>query len=153
MTLETVRKHIEDENIDVSILEMKESTATVELAAKAWGVEPGRIAKSMAIRLKDEDIIILTKGDVKLDNRKFKDQFKQKARFIKANEILEVTGHPVGGVCPFGLKNPLKIYLDKSLKLYDFVYPAAGDVNTCLKIDVDYLQKVTDAEWVDICEA
>ena len=78
MTLETVKKHIEDENIDVSILEMKESTATVELAAKALGVEPGRIAKSMAIRLKDEDIIIITKGDVKLDNRKFKDEFKQK---------------------------------------------------------------------------
>ena len=153
MTLETVRKHIEEENIDVSILEMEESTATVELAAKALGVEPGRIAKSMAIRLKDEDIIIITKGDVKLDNRKFKDQFKQKARFIKADEIFQVTGHPVGGVCPFGLKNPLKIYLDKSLKLYDFVYPAAGDVNTCLKIDVDYLQQVTDAEWVDICEA
>lgn len=153
MTLETVKKHIEDENIDVNILEMKESTATVELAAKALGVEPGRIAKSMAIRLKDEDIIIITKGDVKLDNRKFKDQFKQKAKFIKAEEILEVTGHPVGGVCPFGLKEPLKIYLDESLKIYDFVYPAAGDVNTCLKIGVEYLQQVTDAEWIDICEA
>ncbi|MDY0236050.1 MAG: YbaK/EbsC family protein [Gudongella sp.] len=152
MTLETVKKHIENENIDVNILEMKESTATVELAAKALGVEPGRIAKSMAIRLKDEDIIILTKGDVKLNNRKFKDQFKQKAKFIKADEILEATGHPVGGVCPFGLSKPLKIYLDESLKVYDFVYPAAGDVNACLKIDVDYLQKVTDAEWVDICE-
>lgn len=153
MTLETVKKHIEDEKINVEILEMKDSTATVDLAAKALGVEPGRIAKSMAIRLKDEDIIILTKGDVKLDNRKFKDEFKQKAKFIKAEEILEATGHPVGGVCPFGLSKPLKIYLDKSLKIYDFVYPAAGDVNACLKIDVDYLKEVTSAEWVDVCQS
>jgi prolyl-tRNA editing enzyme YbaK/EbsC (Cys-tRNA(Pro) deacylase) len=152
MTLETVKKHIKDNNINVSVLEMKESTATVELAARALGVEPGRIAKSMAIRLKEEDIIVLTKGDVKLDNKKFKNHFKQKAKFIKADEILEATGHPVGGVCPFGLKEPLKIYLDESLRVYDFVYPAAGDVNACLRIDVDYLQEVTDAKWVDICE-
>lgn len=152
MTVESVKKQIESQKLNVEVLHMESSTATVELAAEALGVEPGRIAKSMAVRLKDRDIIIVAKGDVRLDNRKFKDQFKEKARFIGGEEMLEATGHPVGGVCPFGLSKPLDIYLDESLRVYDHVYPAAGGPNTCLKIDVDYLQSVTDGEWVDVCK-
>ena len=151
MTLESVKKHIENNKLNIDIYELKESTATVPLAAKALGVEEGMIAKSMAIRLKKEDIIILAKGDVRLDNKKFKSIFKEKARFISAEDIFEATGHPVGGVCPFGLSKPLKIYLDESLKVYEYVYPAAGSPNACMKIDIDYLREVISGEWVDVC--
>src|SRR5690554_3685510 len=151
MTLESVKKHIENNSLNIDIYELKESTATVPLAAKALDVEEGMIAKSMAIRLKQEDIIILAKGDVRLDNKKFKSIFKEKARFISAEDIFEATGHPVGGVCPFGLSKPLKIYLDESLKVYEYVYPAAGSPNACMKIDIDYLREVISGEWVDVC--
>lgn len=151
MSLESVKKQIEEENIQAQLMILEDSTATVDLAAKALGVEPGRIAKSMAIRLKDEDIIILTKGDTRLDNKKFKAYFKEKAKFIRAEDMLEATGHEVGGVCPFGLNKPLKIYLDESLKVYDTVYPAAGASNACVKINLNYLKEITKAEWVDIC--
>lgn len=151
MTLESVKEHIENNKLNIDIYELKESTATVPLAAKALGVEEGMIAKSMAIRLKQEDILILAKGDVRLDNKKFKTIFKEKARFISAEDIFEATGHPVGGVCPFGLSKPLKIYLDESLKVYDYVYPAAGSPNACMKINVDYLREVTRGEWIDVC--
>lgn len=151
MTLESVKKYIENNSLNIDIYELKESTATVPLAAKALDVEEGMIAKSMAIRLKQEDIIILAKGDVRLDNKKFKAIFKEKARFINAEDIFEATGHPVGGVCPFGLSKPLKIYLDESLKVYDYVYPAAGSPNACMKINIDYLREVTSGEWIDVC--
>ena len=151
MTVESVKKQIERNKLDLKVLEMKESTATVELAANALGVEPARIAKTMAIRLKERDVLIVAKGDVKIDNRKFKDQFHEKPKFIGPEELMEATGHPVGGVCPFGLNKNLDIYLDQSLKVFDHVYPAAGEPNTCLKIDVDYLQDVTKGQWVDVC--
>lgn len=151
MTIESVKKHIEKENLQLELIEMDSSTATVELAAEALGVEPARIAKTMALRLKGRDVLIVAKGDVRIDNRKFKDYFKEKARFIKAEDIEEATGHPIGGVCPFGLSKPLDIYLDESLKVFDHVYPAAGGVNACLKIDVDYLAKVTKGIWIDVC--
>ena len=152
MTIESVKKYIEEEGVDLQVIEMNESTATVELAANALGVEPARIAKTMALRLKDRDILVMAKGDVKIDNRKFKDVFSEKAKFIGAEDLMEATGHPVGGVCPFGLNKELDIYLDESLKCFDYVYPAAGGPNTCLKIDVDYLGEVTQGKWVDICK-
>ena len=151
MTLESVKEHIEKYKLNIEVHEMNESTATVPLAAKALGVEPGMIAKSMAIRLKEQDIIILAKGDVRLDNKKFKKLFNEKARFIGVEDIFEATGHPVGGVCPFGLSKNLKIYLDESLKIYENVYPAAGSPNACMKIDLYYLKEATKGEWVDVC--
>lgn len=153
MTIESVQKHIDEEKLDLEIIEMDTSTATVELAANALGVEPARIAKTMAITLKDRDILILTKGDVRIDNRKFKDYFEEKAKFIKMDDIEEATGHPIGGVCPFGLSKPLDIYLDESLKEFDYVYPAGGSPNTCIKIDIDYLAEVTRGIWIDVCKA
>jgi prolyl-tRNA editing enzyme YbaK/EbsC (Cys-tRNA(Pro) deacylase) len=152
MTLESVKKQIKEQNLDLKVVEMNESTATVELAANALGVEPARIAKTMALRLKDRDILIIAKGDVRIDNRRFKDRFNEKAKFIGADELLEATGHPVGGVCPFGLNKPLDIYLDESLKVFDYVYPAAGEPNTCLKIGVNYLAEVTSGEWIEVCK-
>ncbi|MDD2447389.1 MAG: YbaK/EbsC family protein [Tissierellia bacterium] len=152
MSVESVRKQFENENLELEIVEMDTSTATVELAANALGVEPARIAKTMALRLKEKDIIIVAKGDVKIDNRKFKDNFHEKAKFINSEDLLGATGHPVGGVCPFGLIKPLEIYLDESLKVFDYVYPAGGGPNTCVKIDVDYLEDVTEGEWIDVCK-
>lgn len=151
MTIESVKKHFVDEKLNLEVIEMDTSTATVELAANALGVEPARIAKTMALRLKERDILIVAKGDVKIDNRKFKDYFGQKAKFIGAEDLEEATGHPVGGVCPFGLIKPLDIYLDVSLKVFDYVYPAGGEPNTCVKIDVDYLAEVTKGIWIDVC--
>lgn len=152
MTTESVKKHIEEADYNLEIIEFEISTATVELAANALGVEPARIAKTMAIRLKDRDILILAKGDVKIDNRKFKDYFKEKAKFVNQEDIEEATGHPVGGVCPFGLSKPLDIYLDISLKDFEYIYPAAGSPNTCLKVDVDYLSEITKGIWIDVCK-
>ncbi|MCR1898859.1 YbaK/EbsC family protein [Irregularibacter muris] len=139
------------ERFTLDLIEMDTSTATVELAAEALGIAPAMIAKTMALRLKERDILIVVKGDGRIDNRKFKDYFTEKAKFIKAEDIEEATGHPVGGVCPLGLIKPLDIYLDTSLKAFDFVYPAAGGVNTCVKVGVDYLAEITKGIWVDIC--
>lgn len=152
MSIESVKKQFEEESLPLEVIEMDTSTATVELAAQALGVEPARIAKTMAIRLKEKDILLLAKGDLRLDNRKFKDQFKQKAKFVGFEDVEIATGHPVGGVCPFGLHKDLEIYLDESLKVFDYVYPAGGGPNTAVKIDVDYLAQVTKGSWVDVCK-
>jgi len=152
MGVEKVKQFFAERQLDYDILEFDTSTATVELAAEAVGVEPARIAKTMAIRLKDRDIVVVTKGDARLDNRKFKDCFHSKAKMLKADEVLEVTGHPVGGVCPFGLKDDLPVYLDVSLKEFDCVYPAAGTPNSAVKITLDGLEEVTAGTWVDVCK-
>lgn len=151
MSIERVKQYFEDNNLPLEVIEFNISTATVELAARALGVEPGRIAKTMALRLKGSDILILAKGDVKLDNRKFKDQFGEKAKFIGLEDVESATGHPVGGVCPFGLTKPLQVYLDQSLQVFDYVFPAGGGPNTTVKIDVDLLQKITAATFIDVC--
>ena len=118
---------------------------------KALNVEPGRIAKTMALRLKERDILILAKGDARIDNHKYKECFKEKAKMIGAADVLEVTGHPVGGGCHFDLKEPLAVYLDKSLQSFDYVYPAGGSPNSAVKIDLGPLQQITHGEWVDVC--
>jgi Cys-tRNA(Pro) deacylase len=152
MSVKDVKKFFKDKGLDYEIIEFDESTATVELAAEAIGVKPALIAKTMALRLKDRDILIVTKGDARIDNRKYKDYFKTKAKMLKFDEVLDMTGHPVGGVCPFGLKNPLDIYLDVSLKEFDYVYPAAGSKNSAVKISPDEIQKITNAVWIDVCK-
>ena len=153
MSLESVKKYFKDnELLDLHILETDASTATVELAAKAHGVEPALIAKTMAFGLKDREILIVTKGDARIDNRKFKDCFHEKATMLNYEAVLEITGHPVGGVCPFGLKNPLGIYLDTSMKEFEYVYPAAGSPNSAVKITPDRLQEVTGGTWIDVCK-
>lgn len=153
MSLESVRKYFQDNKLtDLHILETDESTATVELAAKAHGVAPALIAKTMAFGLKNRKIIIVTKGDARIDNRKYKDCFYEKATMLNHEEVLEITGHPVGGVCPFGLKDPMDIYLDISLKEFEHVYPAAGSTNSAVKITPDRMQEVTDGTWIDVCK-
>lgn len=152
MSVESVREFFKENQLDYEIIEMQESTATVELAAQALGVEPALIAKTLALRLQERNILVVTKGDARIDNRKYKDYFKEKARLLKPDEVLQVTGYPVGGVCPFGLKNPLDVYLDVSLKEFEYVYPAAGSENSAVKIKPEELQQVTGGTWVDVCK-
>lgn len=152
MSLESVKQYFKDNNLSLEIIEMGQSTATVELAANALGVEPALIAKTMAFKLKDRNILILAEGDARIDNRKFKDYFHTKAKMLSADEVLEFTGHPVGGVCPFGLKTQMDTYLDESLKKFEYVYPAAGSRNSAVKITPEELSKVTSGTWVDVCK-
>ncbi len=152
MALEDVKRFFKENNLNYKIYELDASTATVELAAQAHGVEPGLIAKTLAVKLKDNNAVIVTKGDAKIDNKKFKATFNLKCKMLSYDEVLEATGHPVGGVCPFGLKTPMNIYLDVSLKDFEYVYPAAGGVNTSIKIAPHELQNITKGNWVDICK-
>jgi len=150
MSIQTVKQYFKDNNLPLEIIVTNEDTSTVEKAAKALGVEPDMIAKTLAFRLKEKEILILTKGRAKTDNRKFKNYFKEKPRFVKFEEVEKVTSHPVGGVCPFGLPRDLDIYLDISLKEFTTVYPAGGSPNSAVKIDVSYLEEVTSGTWIDI---
>src|SRR6478672_5064356 len=126
MSLESVRAWLASHAPDLKLIEVDQSTATVETAAKALGVEPGRIAKTLAVRAGEHLFLLVARGNARLDNRKCKDEFGQRPRMLGAEETLDLTGHPVGGVCPFGLKQPVPIYLDASLKAFDIVYPAGG---------------------------
>jgi prolyl-tRNA editing enzyme YbaK/EbsC (Cys-tRNA(Pro) deacylase) len=138
---------------DLQIIEFSQSSATVELAARAAGVAPELIAKTLTYDLKDgSHIIIVTSGTARVSNRKFKDCFHCKAKMMSHEEALELTGHPIGGVCPFGLKTPIDVYLDESLKRFDEVYPAAGAANNAVKIKVSEFADIAKASWVDVCE-
>lgn len=152
MSVESVKRQFEELNLGIEVIELPQSTATVDLAAQAIGVEPGQIAKTMALELKEETILIVSKGDARIDNRKYKDKFTTKAKMLSFDDVAQITGHPVGGVCPFGLKTQLKIYLDSSLKQYEYVYPAAGATNAAVKIDLAMLENITNGIWVDVCK-
>ena len=151
MSLESVRAWLAEHSPDLPLLEVAESTATVETAAKALKVEPARIAKTLAIRAGDHLFLLCTRGDARLDNRKCKDELGARPRMLGAEETLELTGHPVGGVCPFGLKNPLPVYLDVSLKSFDVVYPAGGSTNTSVEVPTERLFDLVAERWVDLC--
>lgn len=136
---------------DVPILETEANTATVELAALAHGVEPGRIAKTLAFKLADgREVLLVARGDARIDNSKFKAALG-KGKMLPTDVVAEITGHPVGGVCPFGLARPLPVYLDVSLKAFEEVLPAAGSVNSAVRISVALLEQVTQGVWVDVC--
>lgn len=138
---------------DLKILEFSQSSATVELAAQAVGVEAAMIAKTLTYVLKDgSPIIVVTCGDQRVSNRKFKDRFGCKAKMMEHDQALRLTGHPIGGVCPFGLKTPMPIYLDESLKRFEFVYPAAGAPNNAVRIKVGEFAELAQAQWADLCE-
>ena len=137
---------------DLQIMEFPTSSATVELAAQAVGVEPARIAKTLSYRLKDRDIVVVVSGTSRISNRKFKDSFHCKAKMMSPEEALELTGHPVGGVCPFGLKTAVDVYLDESLRKFEYVYPAAGASNNAVRIKVSEFAAITGGQWVDVTE-
>ena len=151
MSLESVRAWLAERAPDLRLIEAEETTATVETAARALGVEPGRIAKTLAVRAGEHLFLLVARGDARLDNRKTKDEFGARPRMLGADETLELTGHPVGGVCPFGLKTELPVYLDVSLKSFDLVYPAGGSLNTSVEVPAERLFDLVAERWVDLC--
>lgn len=152
MTVEAVRTFLSVHAPDLKIVELDASTATVEMAAKGHGVEPAQIAKTLSLRIKDRTLLIVTSGDARLNNRKIKDVLGGKPRMLGADEVATLTGHPVGGVCPFGLVTALPVYCDVSLKAFDEVVPAAGSTNSAVRISPERMAALVDAEWIDVCD-
>ena len=151
MSLESVKAWLAANAPDLLLIEVEGTTATVDTAALALGVEPGRIAKTLAVRAGDHLFLLCTRGDARLDNRKCKDTFGARPRMLGPDETLELTGHPVGGVCPFGLKNRVPVYLDVSLEAFDVVYPAGGSLNTSVEVPTGRLFELVGERWVDLC--
>lgn len=152
MSLQSVKAYFAAHAPDIEVMETADSSATVDLAAAAHGVEPAQIAKTLCIRVGEAVMLIVAGGTARLDNRKSKDRFGGKVRMLGLDEAAEVTGHPIGGVCPFGLKTELPIYCDVSLRAFPEVLPAAGAVNAAVRIDTERLAMLTGAEWVDVCK-
>ena len=153
MSYENAKAHLEKYNLADRIQLFDVSSATVELAAQAVGVEGARIAKTLSFKLDSGCILILAAGDARIDNKKYKATFHKKASMPSADEVLEQIGHPVGGVCPFGIKPGVPVYLDESLKRFDIVYPAAGTGNSAVKLSIDELYTCSEAiGWVDVCK-
>lgn len=147
MSIESVRKFFAEHAPDINIIELNQSTATV-----AHNVEPGQIAKTLSLKVKDEIILVVAKGDARLDNKKLKAAFGAKARMLNSDVVVAWTGHPVGGVCPFGLEHPLTVYCDISLKAYPEVLPAAGAIHSAVRLSPQRLAELTAAHWVDVCQ-
>lgn len=153
MSYERVKQYFDEHNIPNDIILLEESSATVELAAKALGREPGEIAKSLALKRKDGRIILLVVcGTARIDNRRFKDTFQCKAQMLTKEETLAATGHPVGGVCPFALPEEIEVYLDESLKKYSEVFPAAGTGNSAVKFSIQELEHATKGIWIHVTQ-
>jgi prolyl-tRNA editing enzyme YbaK/EbsC (Cys-tRNA(Pro) deacylase) len=151
MSLESVRAWLTEHAPDLPLIEVDESTATVETAARALGVESGRIAKTLAVRVRDTVFLLVARGDARLDNAKTKAEFSARPRMLGPEETLALTGHPVGGVCPFGLATPLPVYCDISLRDFDLVYPAAGSLNSSVEVTPGRLFDLVGERWVDLC--
>lgn len=152
MSVEAVKQELAGHGLADAYMEFPTSSATVELAAAAAGCEPGRIAKTLSFRTSHGPMVVVVMGTARIDNQKFKQQFGEKARFPQGEEVLDLIGHPVGGVCPFALKPGVRVYLDESLKAFDPVYPAAGATNNAVRVSLDDLERVTHGEWVDVCK-
>lgn len=152
MSFENVKKYFEEIEMDSKIIELKDSSATVEQAANALGCKPEHIAKTMSFKTKEGPILIVCAGDAKIDNKKYKSLFGQKAKMIPANEVEELIGHLPGGVCPFAIKENVKVYLDVSLKRFEKVYPAAGNGHSAIELTIKELETISKADsWVDVC--
>jgi prolyl-tRNA editing enzyme YbaK/EbsC (Cys-tRNA(Pro) deacylase) len=151
MSLESVRAFFAEKAPDITVIESTESSATVELAAQAYGVEPGRIAKTLSLRIGERVVLIVASGTARMDNKKLKARFRAKPKMLGLDEVAAITGHEVGGVCPFGLKTLLPVYCDISLKAFDEVVPAAGSTHSAVRIAPLRLADLVNAEWVDVC--
>ncbi|WP_047986399.1 YbaK/EbsC family protein [Ornithinibacillus californiensis] len=154
MSLESVKAHFKKWNRENDIMEFDTSSATVQEAADTIGVKPAQIAKTLSLRGEgDKAILVVAAGDAKIDNKKFRHTFTFKARMLSPGEVLEQTGHPIGGVCPFGLANELDVYLDISMKRFEKVFPACGSTNSAIELTCDELAKYSfSCVWVDVCK-
>lgn len=152
MSLESVRTFFAENAPDVAVLVTEQSSATVALAAEAHGVAPEQIAKTICLRIGEETVLLVAAGTARLSNRKFKDRFAAKPRMLDAEQVVAITSHPVGGVCPFGLPSPLPVYCDHSLRVFTEVVPAAGATNAAVRIAPDRMAALVAGQWVDVCE-
>ena len=154
MSVESVRNYLKQFDLDDKVHEFEESSATVELAAKAAGVIPAMIAKTLSFLVGDHAVLILTCGDTKVDNHKYKAKFGVKAKMLTPEEVIEYTGHAIGGVCPYA--NPegkCKVYLDESMKRFEMMRPAAGSSSSCVRLTIEELERsCPGAEWADLCK-
>ena len=153
MSLEKAKIYLKEKGYENHIIELEQSSATVSMAAEALGVEEGMIAKTMSFLLNDLPILIVTEGTARIDNRKYKDTFHTKAKMIPFDEVEQYIGHAPGGVCPFGIREDIPIYLDESLKKFEVVYPAAGNDHSAVKLTIAELEDACgNVEWVDVCK-
>ena len=153
MSIEIVREYFRPLGMEEKIMEFDVSSATVELAAQAVGCEPARIAKTLSFKVNEEAILIVTAGDAKIDNRKYKDKFGKKALMLTAEEVVSMIGHAIGGVCPFGVPDSVSVYLDESMKRFSTVFPAAGSSNSAIEMTMEDLEHYSNAkEWIDVCK-
>ena len=153
MSLEKAERYLEHKGMLDRVIRLKETTATVAEAAEALGVEPGMIAKTMSFLQDGQAVLILTEGTARIDNRKYKDAFHMKAKMIPFEEVEQWIGHVPGGVCPFGIRDGVEVYLDESLRQFETVYPAAGDDHSAVRLSVDELEQIAGAKgWVDVCK-
>ena len=152
MSVDRVREYLKSYGLEDRIQEFDVSSATVELAAKAVGVEGARIAKTLSFHLGEGCVLVVAAGDARIDNHKFKETFHTKAKMLTADEALAMTGHAVGGVCPFALPEGVRVCLDRSLQRFDAIYPAAGSASSAVKLTCEELQISTGGEWVDVCK-
>jgi prolyl-tRNA editing enzyme YbaK/EbsC (Cys-tRNA(Pro) deacylase) len=153
MAIAEVREYFRQFGMEDRVLELEESSATVDLAARALGCAPGKIAKTLSFLVQDRPILILTAGDEKIDNKKYKARFGAKAKMLTPEEALSLVGHPVGGVCPFAVHAGVTVYLDVSLRRFDTVFPACGSGNSAIELNLGELERYSNAaEWVDVCK-
>ena len=153
MSIEKGRAYFRQFGMEDRVREFTVSSATVELAALALGVEGARIAKTLSFKRDDGCILILAAGDARIDNHKFKEKFHMKAKMLTPDEVLSLVGHPVGGVCPFGINEGIDVYLDDSLKRFETVFPAVGSPSSAIELNLDELFKYSNAvEWIDVCK-
>ncbi len=153
MAIDKVREYLKKWDRDNDILEFEASSATVELAAQALDVEPARIAKTISFKDREGAMLIVAAGDAKIDSKKFKTEFGFKAKMLSPDQVLDYTGHAVGGVCPFGLKNNIPVFLDVSLKRFETVFPACGSSNSAIRLTCAELEEYSmSKKWVDVCK-
>ena len=152
MSLASVRQFFAEYAPEIEIIELETPTSTVLLAAAAHQVTPAEIAKTLSLRVKHRNILVVTRGDARLDNKKAKAAFGAKARMLTADEVVVITGHPVGGVCPFGVATPMEIFCDINLRTFDQVVPAAGSTHSAVRINPERMLQLTGASWIDVCQ-
>ena len=153
MSIERAKTYFKTFGMEDRILEFDVSSATVELAAQALSCEPAHIAKSLSFKIEDRTLLILVAGDAKIDNKKYKAAFGAKAKMLSPDEVVERIGHAIGGVCPFGINEGVEVYLDDSMKRFDYMYPAAGSSNSAIKLTITELEQYSGYKaWVDVCK-
>lgn len=153
MSIEKAKAHLEKFGFADRVIEFEVSSATVELAAKALNCEPCMIAKSLTFSVGGQAVMIIAAGDAKVDNHKYKEFFGTKSKMLSPDEVETLIGHSIGGVCPFGINDGVEVYLDVSMKRFEYIYPAAGSSNSAIKLTMDELEKSSGAKaWIDVCK-